>query len=98
MSSSPDIQEAVIDQLNMESLQILNEITKEHPGANGGYYAWFQKLITRAEAEGNNARSMAGVIVMKAYGDELTSKDQTFYPDRLESRISTSIRDMVQGR
>ena len=93
-----DIKDATINQLTLEAYEILGQVSNDKPGANGGYYAWFQKLITRAENENNEARALAGVIVMKAYGEEMESPDKTFYPDRLQSRINLGIRDMVLGQ
>jgi hypothetical protein len=95
MNTSIDIREDVINRLTLEALQLLKEAGKDKPAANGGYYAWFQSVIARAEAENNTARSLAAVVVMKAYGEELTSYDQSFYPDRLQSRINLGIRDLV---
>ena len=92
MSMTNDLREDVINRLTLETLQLLKEAGKDKPATNGGYYAWFQGVIARAEAENNAARSLAAVVVMKAYGEELTSPDQTFYLDRLQSRINLGIR------
>jgi hypothetical protein len=97
MSSSPNIQRLVIDRLTLEAFEIMKETANEKPGANGGYYAWFQQVIARSEASGDQARGMAAVIVMQAYADELISTDHVFDQDRLESRVRLGIREMAQG-
>lgn len=73
MSTNPDIQQLVSNRLMLEALDILKQAAADKPGANGGYYAWFQHIITDAEASNNQARGIAAVIVMQAYGQVLSS-------------------------
>lgn len=96
MSSSPNIQRLVVERLTVEAFEILKETAKEKPGANGGYYPWFQQMIAHAEASGDQARSMAAVIVMQAYAEELVSQ-ASVNEDRLQERVRAGILEMAQG-
>jgi hypothetical protein len=94
MASSPDIQQLVSDRLTMEAYGILKEVATDKPGTNGGYYAWFQNLIARAEETNDRARALAAVLVMEAYGEEL-SDPSSMYLDTLLSRVRANIEKMV---
>jgi hypothetical protein len=94
--SSPDIQQLVVNRLQEESCLLLKELNDDQPGANGGFYHWFQNTIAKAEAGGKDARAMAAVVLMHAYAEELSS--HSFDENRLQSRIHQGIDDLVAGR
>lgn len=95
MSSSPDIQQLVVNRLEEESFALLKEVAVDKPGANGGLYHWFQSIIAHAEASGQDARAMAAVNLMQAYAEELSTHN--FDHNRLQKRIHLGIHKMVSG-
>lgn len=89
-----DIKQSVIDRLTAESYTILKQVVEDQVSTTEGFRAYFQSIIAKAEESDNTARSMAAVLVMNAFADELLSP-QPDQQQSLQARISHSINKMV---
>lgn len=88
-----DVKEYVINELTIESYQLLAEMSEEHVALKDDKLSWFQNIITKAEEANDQGRVLAATVVMKAYAEEELT--QSFDIDRLYQRVVSSIRDMV---
>lgn len=88
-----DIQKMVVSNIEVEGFDILSSLSKG--AAKVGTHAFLQNVIAHAEEANNSARSIAGVLVMEVYAEELLQDDDNFTTQKLIDNFKNKVQSFV---